>query len=86
MGLSFQVARAKKESTRMTVRYSLRDEVGQVLATIEVPHERAVAVSSSVDAYDIGVRLPAAAGRYVVTIEATDGHRSVRREVPLVVR
>jgi hypothetical protein len=86
MGLSFQVARAKKESTRMTVRYSLRDEVGQVLATIEVPHERAVAVSSSVDAYDIGVRLPAAASRYVVTIEATDGHRSVRREVPLVVR
>jgi VWFA-related protein len=86
MGLSFQVARAKQESASMTVRYSLRDEVGQVLATIEVPHERAVALSSSVDTYDIGVRLPAVTGRYVATIEASDGRRTAKRQLPLTVR
>jgi hypothetical protein len=68
------------------VRYSLHDEVGQTLATTDVPHERAIAVSPTVDAYDLGVRLPANAGRYVATIEAADGRKSARRQVLLTVR
>ena len=51
-----------------------------------VPHQRAVRLAPGVDGYDIGVRLPAGPGRYVVTIEVSDGRRTARREVPLRVR
>ncbi len=86
VGLSFQVARAKDATGAAGVRYALRDDLGQPVTTIEVPHERAVPVADAVENYDIGVRLPRAAGRYVATIEAGDGGRVARRELPLVVR
>ena len=38
-----------------------------------VPDQRAVRLAPGVDGYDIGVRLPAGPGRYVVTIEVSDG-------------
>jgi VWFA-related protein len=85
MGLSFQVARERRDAPAVTVRYSLRDDVGQQLVSADVPHERAVAVSPNVDAYDLGVRLPGAPGRYVATIEASDGNRVVRRAVLVTV-
>ena len=86
IGLSFQVARAKNATGAAAVRYVLRDDGGQAMADVEVPHERAVAVSHGIDAYDIGVRLPAIAGRYVASIEATDGRGVVRRHIPFTVR
>lgn len=86
IGLSFQAARAKSEAGNATVRYSLRDEVGQLLASADVPHERATRVADGVDRYDIGVRLPAAAGRCVIGIELSDGHKTAQRHVLLVVR
>ena len=85
VGLSFQVARAKNDAA-VSVRYSLRDDVGQRLADVDVPHQRAVALGSGIDAYDIGIRLPGAAGRYVVAIEASDGKRAASREIPITVR
>jgi VWFA-related protein len=86
VGLSFQVAHAKGESAKAAVQYLLKDELGQPIANATVPHERAVPVAPGVDGYDIGVRLPAGPGRYVVTIEVSDGRRAARREVPLRVR
>jgi hypothetical protein len=86
VGLSFQVAHAKGESEEVTVHYLLKDELGQPIANATVPHERAVRGTPGVDGYDIGVRLPLGPGRYVVTIEASDGRRAARREVPLRVR
>jgi hypothetical protein len=86
VGLSFQVAHAKGESADVAVHYELTDERGQPIANATVPHERAVRVAPGVEGYDIGVRLPAGPGRYVVTIEASDGRRAARREVPLRVR
>ena len=86
LGLSFQVAHAKSEASNTTVRYALRDEAGEALATVDVPHERALKAAGGIDGYDIGVRLPAAAGRYVVSIDASDGKRSARRDVLLTVR
>jgi hypothetical protein len=86
VGLSFQIARAKNAPASASVRYSLRDHAGQTVATAAVPHERAVAVGAGIEGYDIGVRTPATAGRYVVTIEATLGQRSARRDVPIAVR
>jgi hypothetical protein len=85
-GLSFQVAHAKGESAEVAVQYLLKDELDQPIANATVPHERAVRVAPGVDGYDIGVRLPAGPGRYVVTIEASDGRRAAQREVPLRVR
>lgn len=81
IGLSFQVARAKNATGGAAVRYVLRDGLGQVVATIEVPHERAMTIAPGVEGYDIGVRLPALAGRYVATLEASDGHGAVQRQV-----
>ena len=87
IGLSFQVARAKNATAaEVGVQYLLKDDLGQPIANATVPHERAVRVAPGVDGYDIGVRLPAGPGRYVVTIEASDGRRTARREVPLNVR
>jgi len=86
VGLSFQVARATKTPAPVSVHYSLRDELGQAVANIDVPHERAVPGAAGIESYDIGVRLPASPGRYVVTIEATAGHHSVHRSVPITVR
>jgi VWFA-related protein len=86
VGLSFQVAHAKGESAEVAVQYLLKDELGQPIANATVPHQRAVRVAPGVDGYDIGVRLPAGPGRYVVTIEVSDGRRAARREVPLRVR
>jgi len=87
IGLSFQVARARNATAaEVGVQYLLKDALGQPIADATVPHGRAVRVAPGVDGYDIGVRLPAGAGRYVVTIEATDGRRTARRELPLRVR
>lgn len=87
IGLSFQVARAKNATAaEVGVQYLLKDELGQPIANATVPPGRAVRVAPGVDGYDIGVRLPAGPGRYVVRIEATDGRRTARREVPLRVR
>ncbi len=86
VGLAFQVARAKGESADVAVHYLLRDELGRPIANVPVPHERAVRTATGIDGYDVGVRLPTGPGRYVVTIEASDGRRAVRREVPLRVR
>jgi hypothetical protein len=68
------------------VQYSLRDGLGQTVARIEVPHDRAVAAAAGIEAYDIGVRLPGIAGRYVVSIDASDGRRVAHRSLPLTVR
>jgi VWFA-related protein len=84
--LSFQVARAKNTTGTASVRYALRDDLGQTIASVEVPHERANTVAPGVDGFNIDVRLPAGPGRYVVTIDASDGRRAARREVPLKVR
>jgi hypothetical protein len=43
-------------------------------------------VATDVDGYDIGVRLPSAAGRYVVRIDVSNGQRTARRDVPVTVR
>jgi len=86
MGLSFQVARAKKTAVPVSVRYWLRDDLGQTIANVDVPHESAVAQAAGIEGYDIGVRLPSAAGRYIATIEVADGSRSVSRSVPVTVR
>ena len=84
-GLSFQVARAK-DAPAPSVRYSLHNQAGQALADVAVPHERAVAVGAGVESYDVGIRLPSIAGRYVATIEASDGRRTATRDVPFRVR
>jgi VWFA-related protein len=86
IGLSFQVASAKKAMGAALVRYVLRNDLGQAVANIEVPHERATTIAPRVEGYDIGVRLPALAGRYVATLEATDGHVTVQRQVLFTVR
>jgi VWFA-related protein len=86
VGLSFQVARAKNAPMAASVRYVLRDEIGQTLASMTVPHERAVPVTAEIERYDIGLRMPAAAGRYILRIEASDGKRATSREVPVIVR
>lgn len=86
IGLSFQVARAKNPTGTATVQYTLHDASGRLLTSIDVPRERAVAVATGVDGYDIGVRMPADPGRYVAAIEASDGRRVARREVPLTLR
>ena len=41
---------------------------------------------SVVDAYDFAVRAPDVAGRYVVTITASNGKHSARRILPVTVR
>jgi len=86
IGLSFQVARAKNETGTVAVRYVLRDDGGQTLANIVVPHERATAISQRIDGYEVGVRLPDARGRYVASIEASDDRGAVRRQVLFAVR
>jgi VWFA-related protein len=86
IGLSFQVASAKKAMGAALVRYVLRNDLGQAVANIEVPHERATTIAPRVEGYEIGVRLPAPAGRYVATLEATDGHVTVQRQVLFTVR
>ena len=86
IGLSFQVGRAKNTTGTASVRYALRDDLGHAIANIEIPHERAIAVAPGVDGFNIDVRLPTGPGRYVVTIDASDGRRTARREVPLSVR
>jgi VWFA-related protein len=86
IGLSFQVARAKNASGVAAVRYVLRDDVGHTVANIEMPHERAMTIGPGVEGYDIGVRLPAVAGRYVAILEASDSHGAVQRQVLLIVR
>jgi VWFA-related protein len=86
VGLSFQVAHAKSGSADVAVHYVLKDERGQPIANATVPHDRAVRVAPRVEGYDMGIRLPAGPGRYVVTIEASDGRRAARREVLLRVR
>ena len=57
-----------------------------MLANVEVPHERAARVAGGIEGYDIGVRLPRTAGRYVATVEASDGQHVARREVLLTPR
>jgi VWFA-related protein len=86
IGLAFQVARAKDAAPSPSVRYVLRDEAGETLASVDVPHDRAVAVAAGIDGYEIGVRAPAAAGRYVVAVEANDGTNVARRQLLLTVR
>jgi hypothetical protein len=86
IGLSFQVARAKNAPATPSVRYSLRDDLGQTIAGGAVPADRAVAVAAGIQAYDIAVRAPGRAGRYVAAIEAIDGSRTVHRDVPFTVR
>lgn len=68
------------------MRYLLKDEFGQPSANATVPHQRAVRLAPGVDGYDISVSFPAGPGRYVVTIEVSDGRRAARRDVPLGVR
>ena len=84
IALTFQVARAKSNVSRVTVHCVLSDELGQAVTSAEVPSDRASATGA--DEHDVTVRMPPAAGRYVARIEANDGRRSVRREVPLTVR
>jgi hypothetical protein len=84
IALTFQVARAKSHTGRVTVRALVNDELGQAVTTAEVPSDRASA--TGVDEHEVTVRMPPAPGRYVVRIEANDGRRFVRREVPLTVR
>ena len=84
VALTFQVARAKSHASPVTVRWVLRDELGQAVTSAEVPSARAGA--TGVEEHEVTLRMPSAAGRYIARIEATDGRRSARREVPLTVR
>ena len=84
VALAFQVARAKSNVSRVTVHCVLSDELGQAVTRAEVPSDRASATGT--DEHEVTVRMPPATGRYVARIEANDGRRSVRREVPLTVR
>jgi VWFA-related protein len=86
IGLSFQVAHAGTDLAKVTVRYSLSDAAGQALEDVAVPHDRAAAASAAVDVYDIGVRVPATRGQYVVMIGVTDGHKPLERRVLFTVR
>ncbi len=45
VGLSFQVAQAKGESTEVAVLYLMKDELGQPIAKATVPHQRGAAGS-----------------------------------------
>lgn len=84
IALSFQVARAKSSESRVTVQCVIGDELGQPLTTAEIPSDRAGA--AGVQEHEVTIRMPPGPGRYVARIEASDGRRSVRREVPLTVR
>ena len=84
IALTFQIARPKSNMSRVTVHCVVSDELGQAVTSAEVPSDRPSA--TGVDEHEVTVRMPPAPGRYVARIEATDGRRSVRREVPLTVR
>ena len=86
IGLSFQVARAKNTGDAAALRYLLRNDLGHAVANIEVPHDRAMTVTPGIEAYDIGIRLPSVAGRYVATLAASDDRRAVQRHVLFTVR
>ncbi len=84
MRLAFQVARATAKPDDVVVKYFLTGEHGQPFANTTV--DRVAQMAAGVKDYDISVRLPHAAGRYVVSIEATDGRRSARRDLPVTVK
>jgi VWFA-related protein len=84
IGVSFQVARAQTAPADVAVSYRLTDDANGDLASGVFP--RPATGTGAVEPYDFVLHLPDAAGRYVLTIEASDGRRVARREIPLTVR
>jgi hypothetical protein len=84
IALAFQLARARTNTATTSVRYVLSDDLGQPVTSREIPP--ASAGANGIEAHELAVRLPGVAGRYVARVEASDGRRSVKREVPFVVR
>jgi VWFA-related protein len=82
--ISFQVARAKKAAADVEVTYRLTSELNQTLAGGVVP--RPAAGTGAIDPHDLAIRMPGAAGQYVLRIAAGDGRHSAHRDVPLTVR
>lgn len=82
--VAFQVARAETAPADVTVSYRLTDDMNGDLASGVFP--RAPTGTGAVEPHDFVLHLPDAAGRYVLTIEASDGRRVARRDIPLTVR
>jgi VWFA-related protein len=83
---SVQVARGRSEQGPVSVRYLLHDSRDEIVAKGDVPRAADVPPSAVIDQHRLGLRLPGAPGRYVLTIEAGRDRRSVSRDVPLDVR
>ena len=83
IGLAFQVARAKTPPADVVVSYRVSDDLDQALVGGTVSP---TGKGSAADAYDLAVRAPDAAGRYVLTIMASNAKHSVRRDLPVTVR
>jgi VWFA-related protein len=82
IALSFQVARAKSERSALTIRYRVADELGQSVIDGSIP----ATSDDAIHDHEVTLRVPGSAGRYVATIDANDGRRGVRRDVPITVR
>jgi VWFA-related protein len=82
IALAFQVARAKTPPADVVVSYRLRDDLDQALMGGTVSP---TGKGSAVDAYDLAVRAPDVAGRYVLTITASNAKHSARRDLPVTV-
>jgi VWFA-related protein len=81
VGFSFQTAHSKE--AKVDARYALRDASGHSLASGVVPPS--ASGGRAIAEHDFTLRMPAAAGDYVLTIVADNGHHSVHRDVPLTV-
>jgi hypothetical protein len=82
---SVQIARKKGEKGDVAVQFLLDHDVNGPVSNGRVSRDD-TAPAGVADSYRLGIRLPAASGRYVLTIEANDGRRFARRDVPLTVR
>jgi hypothetical protein len=86
IGFSIQIARLKDDGTAVTLRYLVKDALGQPITNLDVPRNAQSVARNGVETRDFVVRAPAARGAYVVALEASDGQTVARREVPLTVR
>ena len=83
IALAFQVARANTPPAGVVVSYRVSDDLDQTLRGGTVSP---TGKGSAVDAYNLAVRAPDVAGRYVLTILATNAKHSARRDLPVIVR
>ena len=83
---SVQVARASGEQGTLAVRYLLHDSRDEIVSKGDVPRAVDVPAGAGFDRRRLGLRLPDAPGRYVLTIEASEDRRSASRDIPIDVR